>query len=92
MVLSAITVDRLQTHWEDSQTKVSERVKQLLHMLQDSTNWLNSRKDVDHLTKKASERLESWQEITYSVDTLRRQHGDLKVGGLLPVTVGDVAG
>ncbi|XP_004086056.1 dystrophin isoform X2 [Oryzias latipes] len=78
---TAITerIDRLQTHWEDSQTKVSERVKQLLNMLQDSTNWLNSRKDVDHLTKKASERLESWQEITYSVDTLRRQHGDLKV-------------
>ncbi|KAF6730406.1 Dystrophin [Oryzias melastigma] len=78
---TAITerIDRLQTHWEDSQTKLSDRTKQLLNMLQDSTNWLDHRKEVDRLTKEASERLESWQEITYTVDQLRRQHADLKV-------------
>uniref|UniRef100_A0A3B3CHW7 Dystrophin n=1 Tax=Oryzias melastigma TaxID=30732 RepID=A0A3B3CHW7_ORYME len=70
---TAITerIDRLQTHWEDSQTKLSDRTKQLLNMLQDSTNWLDHRKEVDRLTKEASERLESWQEITYTVDQLR---------------------
>lgn len=84
VVLSAVTVDRLQTHWEDSQTKLSDRTKQLLNMLQDSTNWLDHRKEVDRLTKEASERLESWQEITYTVDQLRRQHADLKVVILSP--------
>lgn len=49
-------------------------------MLQDSTNWLDAKKGVDHLIKKANERLESWQEITYTVDTLKKQNAELKVG------------
>ena len=76
---SFIVVDRLQTHWEDSQTKLSDRMKQILNMLQDSTNWLDAKKEVDILTKQASERLESWQEITYTVDALKKQHADLRV-------------
>ncbi|XP_041834285.1 dystrophin isoform X2 [Melanotaenia boesemani] len=78
---NAITerIDRLQTHWEDSQTKLSDRTKQLLNMLQDSTNWLDARKEVDHVIKQASDRLESWQEITYTVDALKKQHADLRL-------------
>lgn len=78
--LSSIAVDRLQTHWEDSQTKLSDRLKQILNMLQDSTNWLDAKREVDRLIKQASERLESWQEITYTMDALRKQHADLRVG------------
>lgn len=77
--MSVIAVDRLQTHWEDSQTKLSDRTKQLHNMLQDSTDWLDAKKGVDHLIKRASERLESWQEITYNVDALKKQNADLKV-------------
>ncbi|XP_039997801.1 dystrophin [Xiphias gladius] len=78
---NAITerIDRLQTHWEDSQTKLSDRTMQLHNMLQDSTDWLNAKKVVDHLIKSASERLESWQEITYTVDSLKRQNAELKL-------------
>ncbi|CAN9498333.1 unnamed protein product [Ophioblennius macclurei] len=78
---NAITerIDRLQTHWEDSQTRLSDRTKQLHNMLQDSTNWLDARKKVDPLVKRASERLESWQEITYTVDTLKKQNAELKL-------------
>ncbi|KAM6893658.1 dystrophin [Xenentodon cancila] len=78
---NAITerIDRLQTHWEESQTKLSDRMKQLLNMLQDSRNWLDSKREMDHLIKQASERLESWQEITYSVDALKQQHADLRL-------------
>ncbi|XP_041822402.1 dystrophin isoform X9 [Chelmon rostratus] len=78
---NAITerIDRLQTHWEDSQTKLSDRTKQLHNMLQDSTDWLDAKKGVDHLIKRASERLESWQEITYNVDALKKQNADLKL-------------
>ncbi|XP_042261254.1 dystrophin isoform X2 [Thunnus maccoyii] len=78
---NAITerIDRLQTHWEDSQTKLSDRTKQLHNMLQDSTNWLDSKNGVDHLIKQASDRLESWQEITYTVDALKKQNAELKL-------------
>ncbi|KAM9836007.1 dystrophin-like [Aulostomus maculatus] len=78
---NAITerIDRLQTHWEDSQTKLSDRTKQLHNMLQDSTDWLNSKEVVDHLIKQASERLESLQELTYTVDAVKRQNAELKL-------------
>lgn len=55
-------------------------MKQLHNMLQDSTNWLDAKKRVDHLIKQASERLESWQEITYTVEALKKQNTELKVG------------
>lgn len=55
-------------------------MKQLHNMLQDSTDWLDANKRMDHLTKQASDRLESWQEITYTVDALKKQNTELKVG------------
>uniref|UniRef100_A0A7N6BWN2 Dystrophin n=1 Tax=Anabas testudineus TaxID=64144 RepID=A0A7N6BWN2_ANATE len=78
---NAITerIDKLQTHWEDSQTKLSDRMKQLHNMLQDSTDWLDAKKRVDHHIKQAGERLESWQEITYTVDALKKQNAELKL-------------
>ncbi|XP_054599029.1 dystrophin isoform X5 [Nothobranchius furzeri] len=78
---NAITerMDRLQAHWEDSQTKLSDRLKQILNMLQDSTNWLDAKREVDRLIRQASERLESWQEITYTADMLKRQDADLRL-------------
>uniref|UniRef100_A0A3Q2PT66 Dystrophin n=1 Tax=Fundulus heteroclitus TaxID=8078 RepID=A0A3Q2PT66_FUNHE len=77
---NAITerIDKLQTHWEDSQTKLSDRLKQILNMLQDSTNWLDAKREVDYLLKQANGRLESWQEITYTADALKKQHTDLR--------------
>ncbi|XP_038138063.1 dystrophin isoform X4 [Cyprinodon tularosa] len=77
---NAITerIEKLQTHWEDSQTKLSDRLKQILNMLQDSTNWLDAKKEADYLIKQASGRLESWQEITYTADALKKQHADLR--------------
>ncbi|KAF3857322.1 hypothetical protein F7725_009181 [Dissostichus mawsoni] len=65
-------------HWEDSQTKLSDRTKQLHNMLHDSTDWLDAKKEADHFIKLASERLESWQEITYTVEALKRQNSELK--------------
>ncbi|XP_057685973.1 dystrophin isoform X3 [Corythoichthys intestinalis] len=77
---NAITerIDRLQTHWEDSLAKLSARNQELHNMLQDSTEWLNSKQRVEALIKQASERLESWQEVTYTVDALTRQNAELK--------------
>ncbi|KAI4831419.1 hypothetical protein KUCAC02_000961, partial [Chaenocephalus aceratus] len=77
---NAITerMDRLQAHWEDSQTKLSDRTKQLHNMLQDSTDWLDAKKEADLFIKLASERLESWQEVTYTVEALKKQNSELK--------------
>uniref|UniRef100_A0A3Q2UTP9 Dystrophin n=1 Tax=Haplochromis burtoni TaxID=8153 RepID=A0A3Q2UTP9_HAPBU len=72
-------IDRLQAYWEDCQTKLSDRMKQLQNMLQDSTNWLDAKKGVDHVVKQANERLDSWQEITYTVDALKKQNAELKL-------------
>lgn len=49
-------------------------------MLQDSIDWLDARKRVDHHLSWANERLESWQEITYTVDAVKKQNAELKVG------------
>uniref|UniRef100_A0AAQ4PPR1 Dystrophin n=1 Tax=Gasterosteus aculeatus aculeatus TaxID=481459 RepID=A0AAQ4PPR1_GASAC len=78
---NAITerIDRLQTHWEDSQTKLYDRTKQVHSMQRDSTDWLDAKKGVDPLVKRASERMECWQEITYTVDTLKKQNAELKL-------------
>uniref|UniRef100_A0A665TBB9 Dystrophin n=1 Tax=Echeneis naucrates TaxID=173247 RepID=A0A665TBB9_ECHNA len=78
---NAITerVDRLQTHWEDSQMKLSDRTKQLHNMLQDSSDWLEGQKGVDQILRRSNERMESWQEIMYRVDPLKKQHAELKL-------------
>lgn len=73
-------VDRLQAHWEDSHIKLLDRMKQLHNMQQDSIDWLDAKKRVDLHISRASDRLESWLEITYTVDELKKQNAELKVG------------
>ncbi|XP_067116720.1 dystrophin isoform X2 [Osmerus mordax] len=77
---TAITdrIDRLQAHWEESQGKLTERTHQLQNMLKDSSNWLDARKEVEPLIKQANEKLESWREISYTVDALKKQNSELK--------------
>ncbi|KAM3857230.1 dystrophin [Diretmus argenteus] len=78
---NAITerIDRLQVHWEDSQTKLSDRTKQLQNMLQDSTDWLEAKRRVEPVIKQASDKLESWKEITYTVEDVKKQNAELKL-------------
>uniref|UniRef100_A0A8C1B7R5 Dystrophin n=1 Tax=Cyprinus carpio carpio TaxID=630221 RepID=A0A8C1B7R5_CYPCA len=53
-------IEKLQAHWEDSHTKLTNRVLQLQNMHKDSTDWLEARKRVEPLIKRANEKLESW--------------------------------
>uniref|UniRef100_A0A6Q2XKY3 Dystrophin n=1 Tax=Esox lucius TaxID=8010 RepID=A0A6Q2XKY3_ESOLU len=78
---AAITdrIDRLQTHWEESQERLAERHQQLQNMLRDSSDWLEARKEVEPLIKGASDKLDSWQELSYTVDALKKQNTDLKL-------------
>ncbi|CAL8389966.1 unnamed protein product [Boreogadus saida] len=77
---NAITdrIERLQAHWEDSQTKLSDRTAQLHNMLKDSTDWLESRRKVEPLIKEANERMDAMTEITYTVEALKKQNTELK--------------
>ncbi|XP_030210304.1 dystrophin isoform X3 [Gadus morhua] len=77
---NAITdrIERLQAHWEDSQTKLSDRTAQLHNMLKDSTDWLESRRKVEPLIKEANERMDAMTEITYTVEALKKQNNELK--------------
>lgn len=76
---SVAAVDRLQTRWEDSQTRLSDRTKQLHDMLRDSTDWLDAKRGVDLHIGRASEKLESLPEITYTVEDVKRLNAELKV-------------
>ncbi len=48
-------VEKLQAHWEDSHSKLTDRVLQLQNMYKDSSDWLEARKRVEPLIKKANE-------------------------------------
>uniref|UniRef100_A0A3B1JJP3 Dystrophin n=1 Tax=Astyanax mexicanus TaxID=7994 RepID=A0A3B1JJP3_ASTMX len=54
-------IENLQAHWEDSHTKMMERLLQLQKMYKDSSDWLDARKRVEPLIKQASEILEASQ-------------------------------
>lgn len=49
-------------------------------MLQDSINWLDAKKRVEPQISRASDKLESMQEITYTVDDVKKLNNELKVG------------
>lgn len=68
-------VEKLQAHWEDSHTKLTDRALQLQNMYKDSSDWLEARKRVELLIKKANEKLESWKKV----DDLKGQNADVKV-------------
>uniref|UniRef100_A0AAY4E7K9 Dystrophin n=1 Tax=Denticeps clupeoides TaxID=299321 RepID=A0AAY4E7K9_9TELE len=72
-------IDKLQAHWEESHGRLTERGVQLQNMLKDSHCWLNSKKEVEPLLKQATEKVESWNEITYSVDALKKQNAELQL-------------
>lgn len=72
-------VEKLQAHWEDSHTKLTDRVLQLQNMYKDSSDWLEARKRVEPLIKKANEKLESWKKVSHSADDLKGQNADVKV-------------
>uniref|UniRef100_A0A8C1LAM7 Dystrophin n=1 Tax=Cyprinus carpio TaxID=7962 RepID=A0A8C1LAM7_CYPCA len=71
-------IEKLQAHWEDSHTKLTDRVLQLHNMYKDSSDWLEARKRVEPLIKKANEKLEGWKKVSHSADDLKGQNADVK--------------
>ncbi|XP_017313017.1 dystrophin isoform X2 [Ictalurus punctatus] len=61
-------IEKLQAHWEDSHTKLMDRIIQLQNMYQDSKDWLDAKKMVESHIKQASEKLEGRKEVSPSAD------------------------
>ncbi|XP_073722267.1 dystrophin isoform X1 [Misgurnus anguillicaudatus] len=77
---AAITdrIEKLQAHWEDSHNKLTNRVLQLQSMYKDSSDWLEARKRVEPLIKKANERLDGWKKPSHGAGDLKSQNADVK--------------
>lgn len=48
-------------------------------MLKDSTQWLEAKREAEQVLEKAKAKLESWKEISYTVEALKKQNTELKV-------------
>ncbi|XP_035390530.1 dystrophin isoform X1 [Electrophorus electricus] len=71
-------IDKLQAHWEESHTKLMDRVLQLQNMYQDSSHWLEARKNVEPFIKQGNEKLEGRKGVSPSVDDLKKLSKDIK--------------
>ncbi|XP_069495183.1 dystrophin isoform X3 [Ambystoma mexicanum] len=77
---SAITdrIEKLLNQWEDVHGHLQNRRQQLQDMLKDSTQWLEAKQEADQVLAKAKTRLDSWKEISYTVEALKKQNTELK--------------
>lgn len=48
-------------------------------MLKDSTQWLEAKREAEQVLEQAKAKLESWKEISYTVEALKKQNTELKV-------------
>ncbi|XP_062373471.1 dystrophin [Sardina pilchardus] len=78
---SAITdnIDKLQVHWEESHRRLTDRIVELQKMAQDSCAWLDAKKEVELHLKQTLENMETWREISYTVDVIKTQNHELKL-------------
>uniref|UniRef100_A0A8C4S8F0 Dystrophin n=1 Tax=Erpetoichthys calabaricus TaxID=27687 RepID=A0A8C4S8F0_ERPCA len=71
-------IDKIQVQWEEVLGRLQSRRQQLQDMLHDSSQWLDAKQEAEQVLERAKARLESWREISYTVDALKRQNADLK--------------
>nr|XP_005995015.2 PREDICTED: dystrophin isoform X4 [Latimeria chalumnae] len=71
-------IEKVQTQWEEVQGRLQGRRQQLQEMLKDSGQWIEAKQEAEQILEKAKVKLESWKEISYTVDALKRQNADLK--------------
>ena len=48
-------------------------------MLKDSTQWLEAKQESERVLEQAQAKFESWKEISYTVEALKKQNSELKV-------------
>ncbi|MGH0117486.1 UNVERIFIED_CONTAM: hypothetical protein FKN15_078180 [Acipenser sinensis] len=71
-------IDKVQVQWEEVQGRLQSRRQQLQEMLKDSSQWLEAKQEAEQVLERAKAKLESWKEISYTVEALKKQNADLK--------------
>ncbi|XP_066562465.1 dystrophin isoform X5 [Amia ocellicauda] len=71
-------IDKIQVQWDEVQGRLQDRRRQLQDMLKDSSQWLEAKHEAEPLLHRATAKLESWKEISYTVEALKKQNTDLK--------------
>ncbi|XP_074076386.1 dystrophin isoform X6 [Macrotis lagotis] len=71
-------IEKIQSQWDEVQEHLQRRRQQLNEMLKDSAQWLEAKKEAEWTLEKAKARLESWKEIPYSMEGIRKQSTEIK--------------
>lgn len=72
-------VEKVQTQWDEVQSRLQSRTQQLQEMLKDSNQWLEAKQEAEGLLEKARTKQGSWKEMSYTMDMLMKQNADIKV-------------
>uniref|UniRef100_A0A674KDF7 Dystrophin n=1 Tax=Terrapene triunguis TaxID=2587831 RepID=A0A674KDF7_9SAUR len=72
------SIEKIQSQWDEVQGHLQSRRQQLHEMLKDSTQWLEAKQEAEQVLERAKVKLESWKEISYTVEALKKQNTELK--------------
>lgn len=72
-------VEKIQSQWDEVHGYLQSRRQQLQEMLKDSAQWLEAKREAEQVLEQAKAKLESWKEISYTVEALKKQNAELKV-------------
>ncbi|XP_065533284.1 dystrophin isoform X3 [Lathamus discolor] len=71
-------IEKIQSQWDEVHGHLQSRSQQLHEMLKDSTQWLEAKQEAEQVLEQAKAKLESWKEISYTVEALKKQNTELK--------------
>ncbi|XP_030331574.1 dystrophin isoform X8 [Strigops habroptila] len=71
-------IEKIQSQWDEVHGHLQSRRQQLHEMLKDSTQWLEAKQEAEQVLEQAKAKLESWKEISYTVEALKKQNMELK--------------
>ncbi|XP_077637784.1 dystrophin isoform X5 [Lonchura striata] len=71
-------IEKIQSQWDEVHGYLQSRRQQLQEMLKDSTQWLETKREAEQVLEQAKAKLESWKEISYTVEALKKQNTELK--------------
>ncbi|XP_061483366.1 dystrophin isoform X4 [Rhineura floridana] len=71
-------IEQIQNQWDEVQGHLQNRRQQLHEMLKDSKQWLEAKQEAEQVLECAKAKLESWKEISYTVEGLKKQNAELK--------------
>ncbi|XP_014809539.1 PREDICTED: dystrophin isoform X4 [Calidris pugnax] len=71
-------IEKIQSQWDEVHGHLQNRRQQLHEMIKDSTQWLEAKHEAEQVLEQAKAKLESWKEISYTVEALKKQNTELK--------------